>query len=137
MCVQQLLSAIKTHEGNPGEWSLKLAYLEIYNETITDLLTGQSGLNLYERREGGVSVDGIREVSAVKWADAMDVLAEGDERRHISATVHNDRSSRAHTVFRVRLILLALRVGIQPATTRSMHQQHVRPRRPLETPHCI
>ena len=52
---------------------------------------------------GGCVVDGLSAPLVKTWADAEKLLLIGDEKRHIAATDHNDRSSRAHTVFRLKI----------------------------------
>jgi len=85
------------------EWTICVSYLEIYNETLMDLLSGRVGLGMYDRRECGVVVDGLSEEEVSEWGQAAAILTRGDERRHISCTAHNSKSSRSHTVFRIRL----------------------------------
>eukprot|EP00967_Tisochrysis_lutea_P067849 scaffold88735_cov28-Tisochrysis_lutea.AAC.2 len=37
------------------EWAVFISYLEVYQEVVTDLITGRSGLSLYEHKRGEVA----------------------------------------------------------------------------------
>ena len=39
---------------------------------------------------------------------AEGLLQSGDENKHVGCTLHNDKSSRAHTVFKLQVLLAAL-----------------------------
>lgn len=49
-------------------------------------------------------VHGLREVRVSSMEEAAALLRRGDERRTIAATDQNERSSRAHTIFRLRIV---------------------------------
>jgi len=89
--------------GAARQWTLKMAYLEIYNETIGDLLTGQVGLPVFEKRDGAIHVQALREAPVATWDEVERLLVAGDERRHVACTLRNDESSRAHTIFRLSI----------------------------------
>ena len=80
-----------------------MSYLEIYNETIGDLLTGQVGLPVFEKRDGAIHVQALREAPVTTWDELERLLVAGDERRHVACTLRNDESSRAHTIFRLSI----------------------------------
>jgi kinesin family protein 5 len=67
---------------------------QIYNEAVTDLLTGNP---IAVRRSDGALVGG-REVLVEDEASVVAMLREGQARKHFAATAMNDRSSRAHTI---------------------------------------
>jgi kinesin family member 15 len=79
------------------------SFLEIYNETISDLLSpgAVAGLPLREdsRRNGGVFVEGLREESVLDVADIAYLLERGVANRRVGETLMNERSSRSHSVF--------------------------------------
>ena len=102
MSVIQLLEAIEIDE-EPGRWTLGLSYIEIYNETVGDLLSGRDGLALTDGTDGGVEVRGLEQVRITDWKQAEAALRWGERHRHVSATLRNERSSRAHVVCRLRL----------------------------------
>lgn len=76
--------------------------MEIYNETISDLLSpgATAGLPLREdsRRNGGVFVEGLSEESVLEVADVGYLLERGVANRRVGETLMNERSSRSHSV---------------------------------------
>ena len=110
LCVRQVLEAVSAAQradaeagGAARQWTLKMSYLEIYNETIGDLLTGQIGLPIFEKRDGAIHVQDLREAPVATWDELERLLLAGDERRHVACTLRNDESSRAHTIFRLSI----------------------------------
>ena len=110
LSVRQVLKAVSTAQradadagGAARQWTLKMSYLEIYNETIGDLLTGQVGLPVFEKRDGAIHVQELREAPVTTWDELERLLVAGDERRHVACTLRNDESSRAHTIFRLSI----------------------------------
>jgi len=101
LSTQMLLSMIDADQRPSVSYKLKMSYLEIYNENVQDLLSGRTGLGIYEKKGGTVLVQDLLEKEITDWKKAEALLVSGDERKHIGQTLHNDRSSRAHTVFRL------------------------------------
>jgi kinesin family protein C2/C3 len=80
--------------------SLSAQYVEIYDEKITDLLSGRM-VNV--RRESG-DLFGASEASMDGGiADVMQILRVGHSNKHFAATAMNDQSSRSHTAFIVQI----------------------------------
>lgn len=69
-----------------------------------------------------VTVDGLLELPIGSWAEAAAVLAGGEERRHVAATLMNRHSSRSHTILRLGLAVTDASAGTVRARGR--------PRRP-------
>ncbi|KAJ7095854.1 kinesin-like protein [Mycena belliarum] len=88
------------------EYLLRCSYLEIYNETIHDLLApggGQSkGVEIQGGGAGGeVILSGLREEVVTSLASVREVLRRGEGNRRTASTDWNERSSRSHSIFRV------------------------------------
>lgn len=83
------------------EFSLKCSYLEIYNESINDLLASPPAHNLKIREfpHLGMCVIGSTERSVACPQDVFACLARGTLNRITGATELNQRSSRSHTLF--------------------------------------
>ncbi|KAE8255950.1 hypothetical protein A4X13_0g2862 [Tilletia indica] len=87
---------------------IRLSYLEIYNETIRDLLSpsptppGQ-GLALREDSTNKISVVGITEHIPASPEAVLDMLEEGNRRRTMSPTEANAVSSRSHAVLQINV----------------------------------
>ncbi|KLO10672.1 kinesin-domain-containing protein [Schizopora paradoxa] len=111
-------------EASGSEFSVKVSYVELYNEELRDLLandaplpsgtpqaSGSSKANppvlkLYEdSNKKGVSIQGLNEHYVNDFGNAMDLLLKGSERRQIAATNINAYSSRSHSVFSITVCI--------------------------------
>lgn len=101
LSTQHVLEMIEQKQTSSLMFKLKMSYLEIYNESVQDLLSGATGLNIFEKKGGGVVVQDLMEKEVADWKSVEALLSLGDDRKHVGQTLHNDRSSRSHTVFRL------------------------------------
>ncbi|NXK06984.1 KIF19 protein, partial [Herpetotheres cachinnans] len=104
ICVCTLADLFQAIEDTSGdvEYEVSVSYLEIYNETIRDLLNPSLGcLQLREDADGTVRVAGITEVSAINAEEVMQLLARGNRQRMQEPTAANRTSSRSHAVLQV------------------------------------
>ncbi|XP_055952321.1 kinesin-like protein KIF11-B [Argiope bruennichi] len=87
------------------EFSVRVSFLELYNEELFDLLssTELSRLRLYEdsNRKGSVIIQGLEEILVNNKDEVYTILEKGTSRRQTAATMLNASSSRSHTVFSV------------------------------------
>ncbi|KDN46460.1 kinesin-domain-containing protein [Tilletiaria anomala UBC 951] len=88
--------------------NIRLSYLEIYNETIRDLLSNEptppgQGLALREDSANKISVVGISEHSPQSPVEVLDMITEGNKRRTMSPTEANAVSSRSHAVLQINV----------------------------------
>eukprot|EP00062_Callorhinchus_milii_P021417 gi/632978127/ref/XP_007905732.1/ PREDICTED: centromere-associated protein E-like [Callorhinchus milii] len=96
----------KVIEGVPNrEFLLRVSYMEIYNENVTDLLVKQKGkpLEIREDIQRTVYVADLNEEVVATFEDAMAWLRKGEKNRHYGETKMNEHSSRSHTIFRMIL----------------------------------
>ncbi|KAI9145377.1 P-loop containing nucleoside triphosphate hydrolase protein, partial [Paraphysoderma sedebokerense] len=85
-------------------YTVKAAYLEIYNEQVQDLLNPSStSLNLRWSREKGFYVENLFIVVCEILDDCMAVLEEGLRNRKTGSHALNERSSRSHTILTLHL----------------------------------
>ncbi|SPO23037.1 related to kinesin [Ustilago trichophora] len=87
---------------------IRLSYLEIYNETIRDLLSSEptppgAGLALREDANNRISVVGITELVPQSPESVLEYLQEGNLRRTMSPTEANAVSSRSHAVLQINV----------------------------------
>ncbi|TAQ91548.1 hypothetical protein B7494_g26 [Chlorociboria aeruginascens] len=85
---------------------ISLSYLEIYNETIRDLLVpggSKQGLMLREDANQAVSVAGLSSHHPQDVQQVMDMIVKGNEYRTISPTEANATSSRSHAVLQINV----------------------------------
>ena len=90
-------------EQNPERaFLLRCSYIEIYNETISDLLSStHQKLKVQELAEGNVVVHNLIETN-VNTSDAvLKLMQQGNKQRKVGGTSMNERSSRSHTIFRI------------------------------------
>lgn len=85
---------------------ISLSYLEIYNETIRDLLVpggSKQGLMLREDANQAVSVAGLSSHHPRDVQEVMDMIVRGNEFRTMSPTEANATSSRSHAVLQINV----------------------------------
>lgn len=82
------------------EFSMKVSFVEIYNEKIKDLVDPRKNdLKIHENKQQGVHVAGMTESYVGNEEEVYDILRVGNENRSIGATKMNQQSSRSHSVF--------------------------------------
>ena len=88
-----------------AEYSVSIQMLEIYNEQLRDLLDENQGKKLEIRsgEKSGVNVPGlvVQKVSSVE--EVLDLMRFGERNRAVGATAMNERSSRSHSIFTMRV----------------------------------
>lgn len=81
------------------EFTVKISYIEIYNERIHDLLD-VSKVNLRIRdSDKGVWIQDVTEVYVGSYENVMEQMERGGNNRKTAATSMNMESSRSHSVF--------------------------------------
>ncbi|XP_057562606.1 centromere-associated protein E isoform X1 [Hippopotamus amphibius kiboko] len=88
------------------EFLLRVSYMEIYNETITDLLCDTQKMKPLIIREDfnrNVYVADLTEEVVNASEMALKWITKGEKNRHYGITKMNQRSSRSHTIFRMIL----------------------------------
>uniref|UniRef100_M4BFD5 Kinesin motor domain-containing protein n=1 Tax=Hyaloperonospora arabidopsidis (strain Emoy2) TaxID=559515 RepID=M4BFD5_HYAAE len=92
-----------------AEYLVRVSYLEVYNETVKDLLvsslatTGKrrnSTVHIREHPVTGVFTDNSERVVTTA-REVLQALRDGEKQRAVEATRMNERSSRSHSIFRV------------------------------------
>ena len=78
---------------------VQASYLEVYNDKLNDLLSGERGLQMREGGAKGVTVDGLSSEMVSSADEVMDLLARGNARRVVAKMSMNPRSSRGHAIF--------------------------------------
>eukprot|EP00956_Cyclotella_meneghiniana_P008814 scaffold12086_cov66-Cyclotella_meneghiniana.AAC.2 len=90
-----------------SEHSVKISYVEIYNEELRDLLrdkrtsSNTSSLAIREDRKGAVTVQNMKEVAVQNLDQLMQVFRSGEDNRSMGSTKMNNRSSRSHTILKI------------------------------------
>ncbi|KAL6649688.1 hypothetical protein ACP70R_013912 [Stipagrostis hirtigluma subsp. patula] len=112
-------------EAQKADYSIKVTFLELYNEEITDLLASledQSRLpedrqkrpiSLMEDGKGGAVIRGLEEIVVYSPSDIYSLLEHGSSRRRTADTALNKQSSRSHAVFSIYIHVKETTVGNQ------------------------
>ncbi|KAK2546150.1 hypothetical protein Q9966_000619 [Columba livia] len=99
------------------EFLLRVSYMEIYNETITDLLCDirkKKPLGIREDVNRNTYVEDLIEEVVVAPEQVMEWIRKGEKNRHYGETKMNEHSSRSHTIFRM---IIESRERSDPANT--------------------
>ncbi|XP_062514210.1 uncharacterized protein LOC134189821 isoform X2 [Corticium candelabrum] len=100
LALRELFGAIS--RSPTREFLMRVSYIEIYNEVITDLLQpSKTHLKIKETAQKEVFVDDCSEECLSNYDMALDLIRKGEKNRHFGDTSMNERSSRSHTVFSV------------------------------------
>ncbi|ONK57135.1 uncharacterized protein A4U43_C10F16970 [Asparagus officinalis] len=104
-----------TLESQNAEYSVKVTFLELYNEEITDLLAPEEiskvvleekqkkALPLMEDGKGGVLVRGLEEEIVTSANEIFYLLERGSAKRRTAETLLNKQSSRSHSLFSITI----------------------------------
>lgn len=106
--VAQLFSTLKAMSN--CEYSVKVSFIELYNEELSDLLGDvnvEKSLRIYEdpNRKGSVTIPGLEEVLVKSKSEVYAVLQRGADRRKKAETLMNANSSRSHSIFTVTVCI--------------------------------
>ncbi|XP_043963958.1 centromere-associated protein E-like isoform X1 [Gambusia affinis] len=104
LAVDDVFQTIKTFPNK--EFLLRVSYMEIYNETVTDLLVDswkRKPLEIRETMNKTVYVADLTEELVTTSSQALAWIRKGEKNRHYGKTKMNQRSSRSHTIFRMIL----------------------------------
>ncbi|THG19576.1 hypothetical protein TEA_013990 [Camellia sinensis var. sinensis] len=109
--VQQIFDTL---EAQNTEYSMKVTFLELYNEEITDLLVpdevskslddkSRKPIALMEDGKGAVFVRGLEEQVVCTADEIYKILEEGSGRKHTADTLLNKQSNRSHSIFSITI----------------------------------
>uniref|UniRef100_A0A0D9WC38 Kinesin motor domain-containing protein n=1 Tax=Leersia perrieri TaxID=77586 RepID=A0A0D9WC38_9ORYZ len=102
-------------EAQCAEYSMKVTFLELYNEEITDLLApeepkfpvpedkSKKPIALMEDGKGGVFVRGLEEEVVYTAGEIYKILDKGSAKRRTAETLLNKQSSRSHSIFSITI----------------------------------
>ncbi|KAJ3680847.1 hypothetical protein LUZ60_015336 [Juncus effusus] len=102
-------------EAQGTEYSMKVSFLELYNEELMDLLAPEDltpkyvdektkkPLALMEDGKGGVFVRGLEEEIVCSAGEIYKILEKGSAKRKTAETLLNKQSSRSHSIFSITI----------------------------------
>ncbi len=100
--VEEIFDYIQSDVSDSIKFMVRASYLQIYNETISDLLkTERSSLTIREdpKNKKGIFVEGLSEWAVRSPAEIYSLMQRGQQARVQASTRMNDVSSRSHAVF--------------------------------------
>ncbi|KAI1300535.1 kinesin motor protein cin8 [Mortierella claussenii] len=87
------------------EYTVRVSFLELYNEEVKDLLVPDDDrkvVKIFDSiKKQGPLVQGLEEVSVFNAGQGIEALRKGSAKRTVAATKSNDKSSRSHGVFSI------------------------------------
>ncbi|PFH53260.1 hypothetical protein AMATHDRAFT_73463 [Amanita thiersii Skay4041] len=114
--VEQVFRVTEFMKTKGWEYKMEGQFLEIYNETIHDLLAPANSTVekkheiKHDPKTGATRVTDLTVVPLHSPSQVRSLLALAQSRRSVAATLVNERSSRSHSVFTLRIS--GIRVGI-------------------------
>ena len=102
--IEDIFAYIESNSNKDTKFIIRAAYLQIYNEMISDLLKPNNpnrNLNIREDKKKGLYVEHLSEWAVRVPSDIYSLLEKGASCREVSNTNMNDVSSRSHAVFMI------------------------------------
>lgn len=107
LAISQIFETSKSLKEIGWEYEYHGEFLEIYNERIVDLLNSDDAEKKLEIRhdplQRNTTVTGLTSVPLSNASQAASVLEKASKNRSVATTSANERSSRSHSVFILRL----------------------------------
>ncbi|KAK5710493.1 hypothetical protein LTR17_018849 [Elasticomyces elasticus] len=101
--VEQIFSSIMRSDDSI-EFTVRVAYMEIYMEKIRDLLfPDNDNLPIHEDAKQGVYVKGLQRCYVGDVNEVYKILTIGGQSRAVASTNMNQESSRSHSIFEIEI----------------------------------
>ncbi|XP_057492601.1 kinesin-like protein KIN-14E [Actinidia eriantha] len=99
------LFKILKRDSNKFSFSLKVYMVELYQDTLVDLLLPKYAkrlkLDIKKDSKGMVSVENATVVTITTYEELKSIIQRGSERRHTTGTLMNEESSRSHLILSI------------------------------------
>jgi len=106
--VTQVFNSAAQLKSKGWTYTFQASMLEIYNETIRDLLRGGKGeskceVKMSSKEDSDVFVSNLTVVDVTEEEEVLKLLRKASDTRVVAATHCNEQSSRSHSVFQLKL----------------------------------
>lgn len=107
-------SILEKLESTGSEFTIRVSFLELYNEELQDLLaidstapgsTDDKRLRLCEDAKKGVVCQNLEEITVLNVQHIFEILQKGIKQRQTAATLCNKNSSRSHSIFTLKIMI--------------------------------
>lgn len=103
--VEKIFSTTEYMKKQGWQYQVRASFLEIYNETLRDLLDSDSKKKLeIKHKDGNTTVTDLTYVDVDGPKKVYDLLKQSIKNRTVASTDCNERSSRSHSVFQLEII---------------------------------
>ncbi len=120
--IQRVLEiSSKSKNENNTNVVLKVSFLEIYSEDISDLLGTSRKLQLRDVQNFGITVSGLSHHTISSLKDVQTLLECGGRQRATAATDMNEASSRSHAILTLTMYQDSTDDGAQNAKVSKFH----------------
>lgn len=106
--VEQVFETAQQLQSKGWEYDMEANFVEIYNETIRDLLASPNSnvkheIKMVDAKSSEVMVSNLTRPTVTSQEQVASLLKTASHHRAVAATNCNERSSRSHSVFRLKL----------------------------------
>ncbi|MCO5610749.1 hypothetical protein L7F22_064990 [Adiantum nelumboides] len=108
--LEQIFESSQALSSQGWTFQIQASMLEIYNETIRDLLapgskngTPSKQFSVKHDQNGSTSVSDLSVVEVTKWKEVSSLLHQAAQSRAVEKTAVNEQSSRSHCVFTLHI----------------------------------
>lgn len=82
---------------------ISISYLEIYNESVNDLLNENNPLNILEDSEGNLKIPNLKKIDVGNVLEFKKKIKSGNKLRKMGKTRMNEFSSRSHAIVQIHI----------------------------------
>ena len=103
--IQDLFAKVNEQQTADKNFTIKFSYVEVYNETLKDLLveTSAQTLDIRDSPDKGTVIVGATVIEVTDENYAFELLKNGNKRRREKPTVYNKNSSRSHAILQINV----------------------------------
>jgi len=120
--IEQILTTVQETAESGWSYTLQASFLEIYNESIRDLLVPPKELEgrdytIRQGENGMMAIADLKIMEVTSTEDVERLMATAEKHKTVKGTDMNERSSRSHTVFQLRITATRQLKGDGPKQT--------------------